>query len=87
MWLYDYFGNKMGHSGVYLEGAGTSYSYINSLNSLTPDENDDIISIYTISKINLEFSEDGNSAKWVKTIEETVKETYTQNLVLTLFKE
>lgn len=75
------------HTGIYLEGSGTSYSYIYNYNSSGIDENDNTISISGSTRITLEFSEDGNSAVWTKTIEENGEIKYTQNLVLTLFKE
>ena len=87
IWRYDHLGNKMGYNDIWFKGSGNSYSSIYSVSGIGFDENDELISIVTTSKIALEFSEDGNSAVWTKTIEETGKETYTQNLELKLFKE
>ena len=86
---YDHLGNKTGYNDIWFKGSGTSYSYYYESYNWNPDDDENIPRYHT-EKITLEFSEDGNSVAYNRTMNGHYQHdygTYTINLVLTLFKE
>ena len=86
---YDHLGNKIGCNNIWFEGSGNFYTYYYESYNFNPD-NDENIPRYHTEKRTLEFSEDGSSIAYNHIINGHYwfdYGTYTQNLVLTLFKE